>query len=268
MSELAIDLLGIAAEAARSAGHLVRERLADGPARVVTKATPTDMVTEVDGEAELLVVEHILRHRPHDGISGEESGDRPGTSGVHWYVDPLDGTTNFLYRFPAMAVSVGAKVHGEAMAGAIYDIVSGQMATTARGHGAFIDGKRIHVTAKDELATALIGTGFSYDAGERALQAEVLRAVLPRVRDIRRAGAAALDLVSVACGRLDGYYESGLQPWDHAAGLLLVEEAGGRHAQLTFGHDGPQVLVAAGPGLIDALVALLEEAGARLPQPA
>lgn len=268
MSELAIELLGIAAGAARSAGHLIRERLADGPARVVTKATPTDMVTEVDGEAELLVVEHILHHRPHDGISGEESGDRPGSSGVHWYVDPLDGTTNFLYRFPAIAVSVGAKVHGEAVAGAIYDVVSGQLATTARGHGAYIDGRRIHVTDKTDLATALIGTGFSYNAEHRAIQADVLRTVLPRIRDIRRAGAAALDLVSVACGRLDGYYESGLEPWDHAAGLLLVEEAGGRHTRVTFGPGGPEAIVAAAPGLLDALVGLLEAAGARLPQPA
>ena len=249
-------LLALAVEVAEEAGALLAERLHTVRALVETKSSVTDMVTEVDRDAEALIVGRILARRPDDAVLGEEGGERPGTSGVRWVIDPLDGTTNYLYGFPAYAVSVAAERDGVSLVGVVRDAARGETFAAALGQGTTVDGHPATVSTKADLATALIGTGFAYARDERARQADVLRAVLPEVRDVRRAGAAAIDLCWVACGRLDGYYERGLQPWDLAAGALAVEEAGGRFTTM---EDGTRVAAAA--TLFDDLCALVLAAG-------
>jgi myo-inositol-1(or 4)-monophosphatase len=195
-------------------------------------------------------VELLGRERPDDAVLGEEGAGEGGSSGRRWVIDPLDGTTNYLYGHPQWCVSVALEDGDGGLAGVVHDPARGETFRAARGEGADLDGRPIAVRDHDDLATALIATGFGYDPERRAEQAEVIRRVLPRIRDIRRAGAAALDLAWLAAGRLDGYYERGLNPWDWAAGSLLVTEAGGVVEPL----DGePFGIVAAGPRLVGPL---------------
>lgn len=259
MPPTALELLALASDVAREAGLLLAERLPQARTSVGTKSSVTDMVTEVDRESEALVVSRILAARPNDGLLGEEGTARTGTSGVRWLIDPLDGTTNYIYAYPAFAVSIAAEVAGEVVAGAVFDAARGQAFTAAKGGGAFLDGRPIRVSAQDDIGRALVGTGFGYDSKRRKDQGATLAHVLPHIRDVRRAGSAALDLCSVACGRLDAYFEYGLNPWDLAAGGIIVREAGG----LTDGYgegtfDGGWV-VAATPALMAPLQALLRE---------
>jgi myo-inositol-1(or 4)-monophosphatase len=228
-----------------------------GPARGVdTKSSATDMVSEADREAEAAIADLLRAERPDDGLVGEEGADDASASGRRWVVDPLDGTTNYLYRFPAWAVSVALEDGDGGLAGVVHDPVADETFRAERGRGAELNGRPIHVSDATSLDTALIGTGFGYDAEVRAGQADVLRRVLPRVRDIRRAGAAALDLCFVAAGRLDGYYERGIHRWDYAAGALIVREAGGEVVELAGGRFG----IAAGPrGLVQQLADLVRE---------
>ena len=229
----------------------------EGPARgVETKSSGTDMVSEADREAEAAIAELLGSERPDDGLLGEEGADESSASGRRWVVDPLDGTTNYLYRFPAWAVSVAVEDGDGALAGVVYDPVANELFSAARGGGAELNGRSIHVNGADRLDTALIGTGFGYEPEVRAQQAEVVSRVLPRVRDIRRAGAAALDLCSVAAGRLDGYYERGIHRWDYAAGALIVREAGGEVVELQGGRFG---LAAGSPGITRELADLVRE---------
>jgi myo-inositol-1(or 4)-monophosphatase len=255
------DLRALAERAARDAGALLRDAAGRVRAEVSTKSTGTDMVTEMDRASEALITARLLGARPEDGILGEEGVDVEGTSGVRWVVDPLDGTTNYLYGFPGYNVSIGAEVGGQAVVGVVYDVVRDELFSATRGGGATRDGDPIQPSATTELTQALVGTGFSYDPDRRRRQAEVLRDVLPRVRDIRRQGAAALDLCSVACGRLDAYYERGLADWDLVAGGLIATEAG---ATVTA-FDGSTALagavVAATPAIADDLLALLATTG-------
>jgi myo-inositol-1(or 4)-monophosphatase len=227
-----------------------------GPAQgVEVKSTATDMVSDADREAEVAISDLLGRERPDDALVGEEGAGEGGSSGRRWVVDPLDGTTNYLYGFPAWCVSVALEDAEGGLAGVVHDPWRGETFRAARGAGAELDGRPIRVRDHDDLATALVATGFGYDAERRAAQAEVLRRVLPRIRDIRRAGAAALDLCWLAAGRLDGYYERGLNPWDWAAGSLIVTEAGGRVEEL---RGEPFGLVAGGPRLVDPLRDLVE----------
>lgn len=240
----------MAERAARLAGGLLLERFG-GPARgVEVKSSATDMVSDADREAEQAIAELLARERPDDALVAEEGAGEGGSSGRRWVVDPLDGTTNYLYGFPAWCVSVALEDGDGGLAGVVHDPWRDETFRAARNAGAELDGRPIGVRDHDDLATALVATGFGYDPERRAMQAEVVRRVLPRIRDIRRAGAAALDLAWLAAGRLDGYYERGLNPWDWAAGSLIVREAGGRVVPL----DGdPFGLVAAGPRLVEAL---------------
>ena len=255
-------LAALADAAAREAGALLLEGQPRTRAMVTTKTSVTDMVTEMDHAAEALIVERLLAARPDDGILGEEGGERTGTSGVRWVVDPLDGTTNYLYGHPAWAVSIAAEVEGRGVAGAVFDPTHDEAFTAATGHGAFLNGEPIRPSAADDLASALIATGFAYDADRRARQAHVLTHVLPRVRDIRRFGAASLDLCWVACGRQDGYYEVGLQPWDVAAGAVIAAESGALVCGVDGGPlGGPSILTAA-PDLGLVLLGLLKVADA------
>jgi myo-inositol-1(or 4)-monophosphatase len=234
----------LAVRVAIAAGRLVvdeRPRLVQASA---TKSSPTDIVTIMDTRAEELIRALLLTERPDDAVLGEEGDDRGGSSGVTWVVDPIDGTVNYLYDIPAYAVSIAAaignpKVPGEwqVVAGAVADPALRRVYHAAAGSGAYQRGwdgdpdaperARLAVGSVDHLSGALVGTGFGYTPQRRTAQGEALLAVLPEVRDIRRIGSAALDLCFVACGRLDGFYESGLNPWDMAAGWLIVTEAGG-----------------------------------------
>jgi myo-inositol-1(or 4)-monophosphatase len=226
-----------------------------GPARGVdVKSSSTDMVSDADREAEQAIVDLLRAERPDDGVLGEEGAEEEAASGRRWVIDPLDGTTNFLYSYPAWAVSVAVEDADGGLAGVVFDPSRGELFAAERGAGATLNGEPIRVRTGASLERALIATGFGYDADRRARQAEVLRAVLPAVRDVRRAGAAAIDLAWVAAGRLDGYWERGLHRWDWAAGRLLVTEAGGEVRDL---EDGPHGLVAAEPALIDALAELV-----------
>ena len=250
----------LAATVAREAGALLLRGL-PGTREVATKSTDTDPVTEMDRAAEALIVRRILEARPHDAVLGEEGGGRDGTSGVRWVIDPLDGTVNYLYRIPAFAVAIGVEVDGVTVAGAVYDPSRDELFTAAAGRGAHLNGAAIRPSIEHRLTHALTGTGFGYDTAVRAQQATVLARVLPRIRDLRRAGSAALDLCAVACGRLDAYFERGVQLWDVCAASLIVREAGGRSETLDGGPIGPdRTWIAANASLFPAFRALLAEA--------
>jgi myo-inositol-1(or 4)-monophosphatase len=228
---------------------------------VESKTSATDPVSEADRAAELLIAEQLAALRPDDGLLAEEDqAGRRGTSGLRWVVDPLDGTVNFLYGLPAWCVSVAVEDEHGVVAGAVHQPVGGETFHAGRGHGAVVGRTPLRVTAVPDLGRTLLATGFAYDADVRADQAGDLAALLGEVRDVRRCGAAALDLAWTAAGRLDAYLEYGLQPWDWAAGRLLVTEAGGTvsdHRRRLGGRDLPGLL-AGGPGAHDALAAWLD----------
>ncbi len=254
-------LLALAVEIAEEAVDLIRRRNGGRNDDVATKSSPTDLVTAVDREVEQLLLGRLRAARPDDAIVGEEGASHDGRSGVRWLVDPIDGTTNFVYGFPAFAVSIGATFEDAPLLGVVFDVPRAERFTALHGRGAYRDGVRIHVSARAELSSALVGTGFAYDPDERRRQAEVLTRVIGRVRDIRRAGSASLDLCAVACGRLDAYFETGVQPWDVAAGEVIVQEAGGLTGRLDAA-SGAGPVIAAPPALFEPLRALLREAGA------
>jgi myo-inositol-1(or 4)-monophosphatase len=213
------------------------------------------MVSAADRDAEALIRAALCEERPLDGLVGEEGSRRESASDRHWVVDPLDGTTNFLYGFPMWAVSIA--LEGEL--GVVYDPVRDELFAGERRHGASLNGSVLRIGAPPPLATALIATGFGYDAERRAKQGAVISRVLPRIRDVRRAGAAALDLCWLAAGRLDGYYERGLGAWDWAAARIVAEEAGAAVVDL---EPEPHGLAAAHPDLLPELRELLREAEA------
>jgi myo-inositol-1(or 4)-monophosphatase len=256
------DLLEIARGLAESAGRLVEETRREAVAASDTKSSATDHVTAADRAAERIITEGILAVRPTDAVLGEEDGVRRGTSGVRWVIDPIDGTTNYLYDLPAYAVSIAAEHDGRLVAGVVHDPRNAITFAASLGGGATRNGRPIRCSGRRDLATALVGTGFSYRPEQRERQARLLVEVLPRVRDIRRFGAAALDLCAVACGQLDAYYEHGLNHWDLAAGWLIAAEAGAVVGDLRGGPPSPELVVAAPPDLFDALVELLATTGA------
>lgn len=257
-------LLGLAEEVAREAGALVLRRRDERTITVAaTKSSPTDVVTESDQASERLIRTRLLTARPDDGFLGEEEGASvAGSSGVVWVVDPIDGTVNYLYGIPAYAVSVAAVVDDQPVVGVVHVPATGETWTAQRGGGAHLDGRPVAVSDCGELAQALVGTGFGYAAQRRAVQAAVVARLLPRVRDVRRMGAASIDLCQVATGRLDGYYEQGLAPWDRAAGGLVAVEAGALVGGLGEAPASERMTVAAGPALYPLLQELLAELGA------
>ena len=220
-----------------------------------SKSAPEDVVTLADRETESLIRALLADARPDDGFFGEESAATRGTSGLTWVVDPIDGTVNYLYGFPAWAVSI-AVVEGDpdpatwtTLAGAVYNPTGDELFTAAAGDGAWLGVRRLQVPTDVPLSLALLGTGFSYRAAERERQADVVRGLIGEVRDIRRIGSAALDLCSVAAGRLNLYYERGLSPWDHAAGALVAREAGARVGGFGADREGMGLLIAGAPDL-------------------
>ena len=256
------ELAALAEDVAREAADLLRSGLSQGRGTVTTKTSDTDMVTEMDTAAEELIVGRLSEARPDDSILAEEGADRTGTSAIRWVIDPLDGTTNYLYGHLRYGVSIAAEVDGETVVGVVADPSLDEVFTATKGGGAFLNGEPITHSDHDDLATALIATGFSYLPEDRVRQAQVLTTVLPAVRDIRRHGSAALDLCWAACGRVDAYYEVGLQPWDIAAGVLVASEAGAVVCGVDGGPASAESVMAAAPGMAQALLRLLAEAGA------
>lgn len=255
-------LLELALDVGREAGAVLLERRRQGDLSWSTKSTPTDVVTEADTSTEALIRTRLRAARPHDAIVGEEGDDESGTSGVRWVVDPLDGTVNYLYGLPGWSVSIAAQVDGDSVVGVVDVPTYGETFWATRGGGAFQDGRAIHVSGCTTLPATLLGTGFGYDARRRAVQARWVAAALPRVRDIRRYGSAAVDLCAVACGRLDAYAELGLKAWDRAAGVLIAAEAGATVTGLRGEPAGERMTLAA-PALLWPLVhELLVELGA------
>jgi myo-inositol-1(or 4)-monophosphatase len=249
--------LELAERAARAAGEVLMSYYGRPAQGLDSKSSATDLVSDADREAERVVRELLEAERPEDGLLAEEGSHAEAESGRCWVVDPLDGTINFLYGFPAWAVSIALEDGEGVQVGVVYDPVRPELFSAVRAGGARLNGEPIRVSPRAELAQAMVATGFSYEAERRAGQAELLLRVLPRVRDIRRVGAAALDLCLVAAGRVDAFYERGLNRWDEAAGRLLVEEAGGVVADL---EGKPAGTVAAGsPKLLADLYALLSE---------
>ena len=251
---MSAEILALALGAARGAGELLLDRVGMPASGLTAKSSRTDLVSDADRDAEALLVGMIRAARPDDAIVAEEGGGGSGSSGVTWLVDPLDGTINYLWGVPQWSVSVAARDAEGGLVGVVHDPSRGETFTARRGHGAFLGEARLRMGPGAELSQSLIGTGFQYRAEERALQAQRLLRVLPAVRDLRRFGSAALDLAWVACGRLDGYFESGLNPWDAAAGELLVREAGG-----VVEEAEPGSFVAAGPELFGPLRALVRD---------
>jgi myo-inositol-1(or 4)-monophosphatase len=222
-----------------------------------TKSTATDLVTIHDRAAEATIVTGLAAARPDDGIVGEEGTARPGTSGISWLVDPIDGTTNYVYGLHHWATSIAAADAEGVLAGAVYAPVLGELFAAGRGRGATLGGRPIRCSDRDDLALALVATGFGYLPSARVEQAGLLTGVLGEVRDIRRLGSAAIDLCHVACGRVDAYYETGLSPWDAAAGELIAREAGCRSGDFAGGPPDPAELLVATPAIFDDLVQLL-----------
>lgn len=251
------QLADLAESAARRAAAGLRDLVETDAVITATKSSPTDLVTEADRATEAQIITDLTAARPHDGILAEESGHRDGTSGVTWIIDPIDGTTNFVYSLAGFGISIAALLDGEVVAGVVMDPIRAEVFRATRGGGATRNGRPLDARRGSDLARALIGTGFAYRAERRSAQAAVVAALIGEIRDIRRLGAAALDLCHVAAGRLDGYYESGLQPWDLAAGGLIAHEAGCRVEALHGGAPDARLVIAAPEPLFTDLVATL-----------
>jgi len=263
------ELVSVAETVAREAGALVSEGRPDRVTVAATKSSPQDVVTAMDLASEALLRRRLAELRPGDAVLGEEGGFEPGGTGITWVVDPIDGTVNYLYGLPGYSVSVAAVTAPDAgarpspgswtvLAGCVHAPALGLTYTAGRGAGAFLDGRPLHLAPAPALADSLVSTGFGYVAQRRRAQARVVSDLLPRVRDIRRMGSAALDLCSVAAGTVDLHYERGLQPWDMAAGSLVAQEAGAVVTGLRGRPADVDMTVAGPPGLVGQVVAILE----------
>lgn len=264
------DLRRLASELAHQAGsvaHAGRRATRGTGVSGATKSSATDIVTEYDRAAEATIVEALQRLRPADAIVGEEGTALAGTSGYAWYIDPIDGTTNFVYDLPTWSCSVAVSYRDpddpdqpeQMVAGAVYVPALGELYSAGVGQGATLDGEPIHATAETELGLALVATGFSYRAAARTEQAARVTRIISSVRDIRRMGSAAVDLCFVAAGRFDVYFEQYLNSWDAAAGELIAREAGAIASDFGGGPPRPAELLVAAPGLHAAFVELLDE---------
>jgi myo-inositol-1(or 4)-monophosphatase len=249
---LSAEQAAIAEEAARAAGAILIERFGSERALDRTKSSPTDLVSEADLLAEQAIRDVLAARAPDDAIMGEEGTDTPGTSGRRWIVDPLDGTVNFIFGIPQWAVSIAC----EGVAGVVFDPCHNELFVASEGT-ATLNGAPLRASRREDLASALVATGFGYEAQVRARQAEVVARLLPLVRDIRRAGSAALDMAWTAAGRLDAFYERGVKPWDIAAGELLCAAVGLQERELQARDGLPAGVVVAPPALIEPLFELV-----------
>jgi len=248
------DLLEVAVAAAHAAAPLLLERFAAGTRREIrSKSSPTDLVSEADVLAETAIREVLSERRPDDALMGEEGDDAPGTSGLRWIIDPLDGTTNFLFGIPQWCISVAC----EGRAGVVFDPLRGELFAATRTR-ATLAGISLTASDSDDLATALVATGFGYESAVREAQAPIAARIVPCVRDIRRGGSAALDMAWCAAGRMDAYFEFGVMPWDSAAGELLCAAAGMTVTALPPRGILPAGILVAPPGLTPKLLALID----------
>jgi myo-inositol-1(or 4)-monophosphatase len=252
------ELLAVALEAARGAGAELRARFGHRQHGIRAKSGPTDLVSDADLAAEAAIRDVVRSRRPNDAILAEEGGATAGGA-LRWVVDPLDGTINFLFGVPAWGVSVACEDADGGLVGVVLDPMRGECFAATRSGVPTLDGEPIQARAEGDLANALIATGFSYDAAVRARQAAVITRLLPRVRDIRRMGAAALDLCWAACGRFDAFYERGLKPWDLAAGALIAQRTGLEVRPLPETGEEPGGVVVTRAGLMDELLELVLE---------
>ena len=251
------ELLAIAESTARAAGATLLERF-HGPALgVTTKSSATDPVSDADRAAEETILKALEGARPQDGVLSEEGGGSGSRSGLRWVIDPLDGTVNFLFGIPHWCVSIAVEDEEGWLAAVVYDPNRDEMFGARRGGGATLNRGRLRFGDKSDIGQALVGTGFSYDSEARALQAQVIVRLLPRVRDIRRAGSAALDLAWCAAGRLDGFFEAEMHVWDRAAGELIVAEAGGVTTPLEPPSGNGLGVIASNPELHEELCTLV-----------
>lgn len=252
------ELLNLAVGLARDAGGFLLERFDGGREQALaSKSSPTDLVSEADLASERLIRERLAEARPADGFLGEEGGSQGGTSGLSWVVDPLDGTVNFLFGIPQWCVSVAVTDERGPLVGAIFDPCRNELFVATRDGHPLLNGAPIAASDREDLATAMVATGLAYNADVRAAQADVLARVIPRVRDIRRFGSAALDLAWTAAGRYDAYFERTVKPWDIAAGTLICERAGLTVLELPEREGLPLGVLAAVPALAEPLLALV-----------
>ena len=250
----------LAIDAARAAGALLLELRRSPALGVRSKSSATDLVSEADEKAEAAIVSAIRRKRPDDAIVAEEGSGAKGSSGVSWFVDPPDGTINYLYGIPHWSVSICCADSSGALAGVVFDPLRDELFSAVQGGGAWLGEQRLRVSDKKDLASALVATGFGYGAAQRLTQGRILANVIGEVRDVRRFGSAALDLSFVAAGRFDAYFESVDKPWDWMAGAMLVREAGGHVTELSPSDPAFPRIIASGPGVHDALTRLLADA--------
>ncbi len=253
-------MLNIATRAARSAGDLIVRHMNRLDELTVTSKNPNDFVSEVDRQAEETIIRILHRAYPDHGFLAEEGGETPGNDYL-WIIDPLDGTTNFLHGFPSFAVSIGLRHKGKLEQAVVYDPLQQEMFTASRGVGALLNNRRIRVSRRPGLAGALLGTGFPFKAQQHLdTYLATFKALFPETAGIRRQGSAALDLAYVAAGRLDGFWEIGLNPWDIAAGALLIREAGGIVGDFQGGgqHFEPGNLVAGNPKVFAAIIRTIQ----------
>lgn len=260
MKEELCTLLELAKQSAAAGAEVHQRAIAAGHFSVATKASAADLVTEIDRASEAQIVSVIRAARPQDGILGEEGTNDAGSTGVRWILDPLDGTTNFVHRYPAHAVAVGVEIDGSRVLGVVLDTFSNRVYAGIVGQGATCDGQPIAVRNELVLAQALVGTGFLPIVSVRRKQAEVLGDILPLVRDIRRSGSPALDICHVAAGNLDAFYEFGLGPWDIAAAAAIAEAAGATVHLLHTDVLPDPLLIVANASLAAALMTAFTEA--------
>ena len=264
MSSSLHPMLNVAIKAARAAGTLINRAALDIEAVRVSEKNANDFVTEVDQAAEKAIIDTLLTAYPQHGILAEESGQQHGNQGSDfiWIIDPLDGTTNFIHGFPVYCVSIALAVKGKVEQAVIYDPTRNDLFTATRGRGAFMNDRRIRVSKRIRMADCLISTGFPFRAGQDYEQfMQIFMDMMRSTAGVRRPGSAALDLAYVAAGFSDGFFETGLQPWDVAAGSLLVQEAGGLVGNFTgeanFLHSGE--CLAAAPKIYGQMVSMLQK---------
>ena len=255
------ELLAIAAGLAREAGRMVRAGRERGITETSAKSSATDLVTEHDRASERLIVGRLAELRPDDAVVGEEGTDTPGRSGVHWLIDPIDGTTNFVYGLAGYNVSIAAATEAGTQVAAVHVPATDELFTAVRGGGAWCDDRPIHASTTTDIRHALVATGFSYLPERRVAQGARVARIIDRIRDVRRSGAAAYDLCCVAAGRVDVYFEEWLGAWDIAAGELIAAEAGCRTGSFDGGPVDPSNVLVASPALFAAMIELLREPG-------
>jgi myo-inositol-1(or 4)-monophosphatase len=253
------ELRSIAEQLARAAGDMALAGRKSGDVTATTKSSPTDMVTQYDKASEDMITAGLRELRPDDGIIGEEGASREGTSGITWHIDPIDGTSNFYFDIPMWAVSIGAVDENGPLAGAVYAPALGDMFTAARGEGAVLNGAPIAVRNNTLLSDALVCTGYSYRASEREVHARRVASMVSKIRDIRRFGAAAIDLCFVACGRYDVYFEEHLHSWDLIAGQIIATESGAVVTDFSGDAVTPRQVLASQPGVHAAMIQLIAD---------